>query len=216
MIRVLLLDDHASTRMGVNVILGNAGGIEIAGECATGEAAVAAIPQLRPDILLCDLYLPGLSGLEVIGQVQRMESPPRIVVLSAQSEGPLPRRLLASGVSGYVCKGGLPSELVRCIRTVAEGGRYLDASVAQHLAMESIAPPSTSPFDRLTDRELEVLLHVLRGKRVQEISRTLCVSHKTVSTHKLNAMTKLGATSLPEAMRLALQYAMLDPIGLGA
>ena len=213
MIRVLLIDDHASVRMGVGAILGSTGDIEVVGECATGEEAIALLPALNPAIVLCDLYLPGLSGLEVIGQARQMRSPPRVIVLSAQGEGSLPRRLLASGVSGYLCKGALPSELVRCVRAVANGERYIDAKVAQRMAIESLRPGPASPFDALTQRELEVLLHFLRGKPVHEISSELRVSQKTVSTHKLNAMNKLGVASLTSAMRLALHYAVIDPIG---
>ena len=214
MIRVFLLDDHELTRTGFRYILDRAGDIEIVGDSGTGEAALAALPALAPDILLCDLYLPGVSGVEVAERVLRGKSRTRVIALSAQHEGPLPRRLLQAGVHGYLCKGCTVGELLLALRTVHGGERYISNSVARHLALQNVSSGDASPFNNLSPREMEVMLALLQGRRCQDIAAQLFLSRKTVSTHKMNALKKLGVSDMPAVTRLALRYSLIDPVSV--
>ena len=211
MIRVFLLDDHALARAGFRSILEHAGDLAVVGDCGTGEEALAMLPEAQADILLCDLYLPGMSGVEVAERILRTLPRTRVIALSAQAEGPLPRRMLDAGAHGYLCKGSPVSELLAAIRTVHAGGRFISTTVARHLAMKSLASASDSPFDTLSARELQVMLLFLRDRRCDDIARRLFISRKTVSSHKTNALRKLGVEDLSAAMRLAIQYSVIEP-----
>lgn len=214
MITVFLLEDHELTRTGFRYILERVDDFSVVGDCGTGEEALTVLPQLKPDILLCDLYLPGTSGVEVAERVLRGTLPTRIIALSAQHEGTLPRRLLAAGVHGYLCKGCAVSEMLAAIRAVHRGERYVDNDVARHMAMHSLNTMKESPFDELSVRELEVVLLLLRGLRCQEIATRLHLSKKTISSHKMNALAKLGVRDMPAVTRLALRHALIDPMSV--
>ena len=213
MIRVFLLDDHELSRFGNRHILEGGGDIEIVGEGASGEDALDTLPEVRPDILLCDLFLPGMSGVEVVHHVLWRLPATRVIVLSAQCEGPLPRRLLDAGIHGYLAKGCRPSELQHAVRSVHAGERYLCSATARHLALNSLADGPASPFDRLSQRELQVMVMLLRGVDSHDIARRLFVSPKTISSHKSNALLKLGVSDMAQAMRMALREGVVDPRG---
>jgi two-component system, NarL family, invasion response regulator UvrY len=212
MIRVFVLEDHELIRSGFRHILENAAGIELVGDCATGEEALAALHRLRPDVLLCDLFLPGISGAEVAERVLRGPLPTRVIALSAQDAGPLPRRLLAAGAHGYLAKGCTVTELLLAIRTVHGGGRYVSDAVARHMALHDIDHDSRSPFECLSAREMQVVLLLLRGERCQDIATRLFRSKKTISSHKRNALAKLGVRDMPAVTRMAIRYGLIDPL----
>ena len=214
MIQLFLLDDHELTRTGYRFILGREKDIEVVGDCGTGEEALVQLRRLRPHVLLCDLYLPGVSGLEVTERVVQMQIGTRVIVLSAQPEGPLPRRLMEAGAYGYLGKGCTPGEMLRAVRTVASGQRFLGGSVAQHLALDSLTNAGGSPFDQLSTRELETILLLMQGLRVYEIAERLRLSDKTVSSHKYNALDKLGVRDLSSLTRLAMQWRVVDPVSV--
>jgi len=214
MIQLFLLDDHELTRTGFRYILGREKDIEVVGDCGSGEETLVQVRRLRPDVLLCDLYLPGVSGLEVTERVVQMAVGTRVIVLSAQPEEPLPRRLMEAGAFGYLGKGCSPNEMLRAIRTVAKGQRFLGGSVAQHLALDSLSNGGASPFDQLSTRELETILLLMQGLRVYEIAEKLRLSDKTVSSHKYNAFDKLGVRDLSSLTRLALQWQVVDPVSV--
>ncbi|MBS0218302.1 MAG: response regulator [Proteobacteria bacterium] len=208
-IRVYLVDDHALVRAGMKMILAGEVDIEVVGEADTGEVALAQVRQLKPDVVLCDIHLPGLSGLEVTERIARSLPETKVIAVSVLEDGPMPKRLLDAGASGYVGKGGDASELVRAVRDVARGKRYLASSVAQAIALSSVSG-DTSPFDGLSGRELEVSLLLLRGLRQEEIAKRLSLSAKTVNTHKSRAFEKLGIRDTVALARLASQYGMVD------
>jgi DNA-binding NarL/FixJ family response regulator len=214
MIQLFLLDDHELTRTGFRFILGREKDIEVVGDCGSGEEALVQVRRLRPHVLLCDLYLPGVSGLEVTERVVQMQVGTRVIALSAQPEGPLPRRLMEAGAYGYLGKGCTPGEMLRAIRTVAQGQRFLGGSVAQHLALDSLTNAGASPFDQLSTRELETVLLLMQGLRVYEIAERLRLSDKTVSSHKYNALDKLGVRDLSSLTRLAMQWRVVDPVSV--
>ena len=208
-IRVYLVDDHALVRAGMRMILAGEVDIEVVGEADSGEVALTQIRQLKPDVVLCDIHLPGLSGLEVTERITGGALETKVIAVSVLEDGPMPKRLLDAGASGYVGKGGDASELLRAVRDVARGKRYLASSVAQAIALSSVSGDS-SPFDGLSGRELEVSLLLLRGLRQEEIARRLSLSAKTVNTHKSRAFEKLGIRDTVALARLASQYGMVD------
>jgi DNA-binding NarL/FixJ family response regulator len=183
MIRVFLLDDHALVRTGFRMILSSETDIEVVGEAASGEEGLPLIRKLKPDVVLCDLHLPGVSGLEITERIVRGGSGPRVIIVTVQDDGPMPRRLLDAGASGYLGKGGSAEELLRAVRDVSRGKKYLGSDVAQKLALGSIAGHA-SPFDALSPRELEIAMLLCRGLRMEDIAKRLSLSPKTVATHK--------------------------------
>lgn len=210
-IRVLIIDDHALVRAGLRLLLADAGDIEVVGEAATGEEGLALARRLRPDVVLCDLHLPGLSGLEVTSRMARGASGTRVLVVTVLEEGPMPRRLLEAGADGYVGKCCEAAELVRAVRTVAAGRRYLAGTIAQALALSGVAGDGT-PFDALSPRELEVAMLLLRGLRQEDIARKLSLSAKTVNTHKSRLFGKLGIRDSIALARMAGRHGLAEPL----
>lgn len=210
-IRVYLLDDHALVRTGMRMILSAQTDIEVVGEAETGEAALPQIRALKPDVVLCDLHLPGISGLEVTERIVRGDFGTRVIVVSVHEDGPLPKRLIEAGASGYVGKGGDANELLRAVRDVSRGKKYLASSVAQNLALSGIGS-AASPFDLLSPREIEIALLLVQGMRQEEIARRLSLSPKTVNTHKSRMFEKLGIADTIALARLVAQYGLADPV----
>jgi len=209
-IRVFIVDDHALVRTGMRMILSAEADIEVVGDAESGEAALPLIRKLTPDVVLCDLHLPGVSGLEVTERIVKGAYGTRVIVVSVLEDGPLPKRLLEAGASGYVGKGGDASELLRAVREVARGKRYLSSAIAQNLALSGIDGGET-PFDILSSRETEVALLLVQGLRQEDIAKRLCLSAKTVNTHKTRLFEKLGISDSIALARLVGQYGLADP-----
>lgn len=209
-IRVFLLDDHALVRTGMRLMLSGETDIEVVGEADSGEIALPMIRRLKPDVVLCDLHLPGISGLEVTERIVKGNYGSRVVVVSVLEDGPMPKRLIEAGASGYVGKGGDAIELLRAVRDVARGKRYLANGIAQHLALAGIGGES-SPFDSLSPRELEIAMLLVQGMRQEEIAKRLSLSAKTVNTHKSRLFEKLGIQDSIALARLSSQYGLSDP-----
>lgn len=207
-IRVYLLDDHALVRAGMRLILEQEVDIHVVGEADTGEEALPAIRRLKPDVVLCDLHLPGISGLEVTERISRVGLS-KVVVVSVLEDGPLPRRLLDAGALGYMGKAGDASELVRAVRDVARGRRYLGSAIAQSMALSTLER-DRSPFEKLSPRELEVAMLLVQGVRQDEIARRLSLSPKTIHTHKARLFEKLEIRDPIALARLASQYGLAD------
>ncbi|HZV23879.1 MAG TPA: response regulator [Luteimonas sp.] len=209
-IRVFVVDDHALVRAGMRMILSGETDIEVVGEADCGEDALPQIRKLVPDVVLCDLHLPGVSGLELTERILKGDHGTRVIVVSVLEDGPMPKRLLEIGASGYVGKGGDASELLRAVREVARGKRYLANSVAQNLALYGIDGDG-SPFDALSARELEVAMLLTQGLRQEDIARRLSLSAKTINTHKTRLFEKLGIQDNIALARLAGQYGLANP-----
>jgi two-component system invasion response regulator UvrY len=209
-IRVFVVDDHALVRAGMRMILAGETDIEVVGEADCGEDALPQIRKLKPDVVLCDLHLPGVSGLEVTERILKGQQGTRVIVVSVLEDGPMPKRLLEVGASGYVGKGGDASELLRAVREVARGKRYLANSVAQNLALYGVDGDG-SPFDALSARELEVAMLLTQGLRQEDIAKRLSLSAKTVNTHKTRLFEKLGIHDSIALTRLAGQYGVVNP-----
>ena len=209
-IRVFIIDDHALVRTGLNLILSGENDIEVVGDAESGEEALPLIRKLKPDVVLCDLHLPGLSGLEVTERIVKSEQAARVIIVSVLQDGPMPKRLLEVGASGYVGKGGDATELLRAVRDVSRGKRYLASSIAQTLALSGISGDG-SPFDTLSPRELEVAMMLTQGLRQEDIARRLSLSAKTINTHKTRLFEKLGIQDSIALARMVAQYGIADP-----
>jgi two-component system, NarL family, invasion response regulator UvrY len=211
MIRVYLVDDHTLMRTGYRAMIEREVGLELVGEAGSGEEALPAIRSLRPQVVVTDLHLPGMSGLELSERLLRHDDAPKIVVVSMQKDGPLPRRLLELGASAYISKDAPGAEFLRAIRDAALGRRFVGADIAQALALSSL-DSSTSPFDQLTDREVEIAMRLARGQRMSVIAVELSLSPKTVATHKYRLLAKLGVDDPVALARLAQQYGLLPAV----
>lgn len=210
-IKVFIVDDHALVRTGFRMILGAEPDIEVVGEADSAEAALPMIRRIKPDVVLCDLHLPGLSGLELTERVVRGDSGTRVIAVSVLEEGPMPKRLLEAGAHGYVGKACDAAELLQAVRDVAHGKRYLASSIAQGMALAGLQGGCESPFDTLTTRELEVALLLNQGLRQEAIAKQLCLSAKTINTHKTRLFEKLGIQDSIALARLVSQYGLVDP-----
>lgn len=208
MIRIFLLDDHALVRTGYRMTLQGQVDFEVVGEAGNGEDGLPLIRRLKPDVVLCDLHLPGISGLEVTERLVRSGSESKVVIVSVQEDGPMPKRMLEIGARGYIGKACDAQELFRAIRDVARGKRYVGGEIAQKLAL---AGDRRTPFEMLSPRELEIALLLCQGMRAEEIARRLSLSSKTVATHKYRLFEKLGIKDTVALARLAGQNGLLDP-----
>ena len=210
MIRVCLVDDQTLVRQGVKSLLELAEDIEIIGEASDGEQGLALIRKQHPDVALVDVHMPGLSGIELTDRVRKSKLATRIVILTVVNEAPFPRRLIEAGASGYLTKGCAADELVRAVRQVADGRRYLSPDVAELLALGALDGNNASPFDALSTRELDVALMLAQGQDMQHIAKHLKLSAKTVATYKYRLFDKLGIDNPVALAHLAHTHGLLD------
>jgi len=210
-IKIFIVDDHSLVRTGMRMILSTQADMSVVGEADSGELALPQIRKLKPDVVICDLHLPGVSGLEVTERIVKSQTETRVIAVSVLEDGPMPRRLLEAGAAGYVGKSDNAEELVRACREVARGKRYLASSVAQHLALSRL-DGEKSPFDLLSPREMEITLLLLHGLRQEAIAKRLSLSPKTVNTHKSRLFEKLQIQDTMALARLASQYGLVGPL----
>ena len=209
-IKVFIVDDHALVRTGFRLILSREVDIEVVGDAESGEDALPQIRNLKPDVVLCDLNLPGISGLEVTERIVRGDYGSRVIVVSVLEDGPMPRRLLEAGASGYVGKACDANELLRAVRDVSRGKKYLASAIAQGIALSGMSRDAASPFDMLTPREMEVALLLNQGMRQEAIAKRLSLSAKTINTHKSRLFEKLGIRDSIALARMVSQYGLVD------
>lgn len=210
MIRVVLIDDHELVRTGFRMILAQQPDIEIVGEAADGERGLALIRANEPDVAVVDVHMPGLSGIELTDRVRRHKLATRVVILTVVHEAPFPRRLIEAGASGYLTKGCAADELLRAVRQVADGRRYLAPDIAELLALGALDGAAASPFEALSARELDVALMLARGQDMQDIAERLKLSAKTVATYKYRLFDKLGIDNTVALAHLAHMHGLLD------
>lgn len=210
MIRVLLVDDHGLVRTGIKRILGETRGIEVVGEADTGEQALSLTRELRPDIVLMDVNMPGMGGLEATRRLQQRWREVKVIVLTVHADAPFPARLLEAGASGYLTKGCDAIELVGAIRAVCDGTRYIGNDIAQQLALTLLPGSERSPFDELSCREMEVMMMLVQGHDTRYMSQLLSLSPKTVSTYKYRLYEKLAVKNDVELTRLAIRHGIVE------
>jgi len=208
MIRIALVDDHALMRTGLRMILEKQPDMEIVGEADDGERGLTLIKQTQPDIALVDVHMPGISGVELTERARRAKISTRIVILTVASEAPFPRRLLEAGAWGYLTKGCPAEELVKAIRQVADGKRYIGADVVQQLALATM-DGDESPFQKLSARELEIAIMLSQGHKANTIAKRLHLSEKTVATYKARLFEKLGIDNVVALANLASVHGLL-------
>lgn len=208
-IRVVVADDHDLVRLGITRMLEDVQGIEVVGEASTGEQAIQYARSLKPDVVLMDVKMPGIGGLEATRKLNQSCPDVKVVAVSALGDGPFPAKLLKAGAVGYLTKGAELYEMVTAIKHAVVGKRYLSPEVAQQMALNSLDPDS-SPFDQLSERELQICLMVVNGEKVPSISDKLCVSPKTVNSYRYRIFEKLNIDGDVDLTRLAIRYGMLD------
>jgi len=210
MVRVLLVDDHELVRTGIRRLLEDTTDIEVVGEAASGEGALNSARELMPDVILMDVTMPGIGGLEATRKLLRVNANFRIIGVSIHAEGPCPGRMLEVGASGYLTKGCDLDEMVRAIRCVGRGQRYIGANIAQQMVLQGMDGDRT-PVELLSPRELEVMLLVSQGHKLQQISEQLCLSPKTVSTYRTRVLRKLEADTDVALSHMALKMGLIEP-----
>ncbi|HKJ95905.1 MAG TPA: UvrY/SirA/GacA family response regulator transcription factor [Gammaproteobacteria bacterium] len=212
MINVVLVDDHQLVRTGIRRILDDADDVHVIGEAQSGEEAIKLVGELRPNVVLMDVHMPGMGGLEATRKLLRVAPDARIIALTVHVDEPYPSRLLEAGAFGYLTKGCDEAEIVKAIREVALDRRYISADIAQQMALSGLEGGSRDPFEKLSQREIQVMLMVTEGHRLQEISDRLCLSPKTVSTYRYRLYEKLGVTNDVELTRLVIRHGLIDRV----
>lgn len=210
-IRVIVADDHDLVRVGIVRMLDDVADIEVISEASSGEEAVEQARKLMPDVILMDIKMPGIGGLEATRKLSHQSPDTKVVAVSSLDEGPFPSRLLKAGALGYITKGAELSEMVTAIKHAVAGKRYLSPAVAQQMALSSVDPDSESPFNQLSERELQICTMVINCEKVQDISDKLCLSSKTVNSYRYRIFEKLEVNGDVELTRLAIRYGMIDP-----
>ncbi len=207
-LKVMLVDDHAVVRMGFKLLLESCVDIEVVAEADSGEAACQAYEAVAPDVVVMDIAMPGMGGIEAIKRLTAKHSHVRILALSAHEDISHPMRALQAGAMGYLSKRSAPEVLMDAIRALAQGQRYVDAQIAQRIALQTISGDK-SPVEKLSAREFEVFTQLARGQSVAQISDTLSLSSSTVGTHLYNIKQKLGLSNQAEMTLLALRHGLI-------
>jgi two-component system invasion response regulator UvrY len=208
MIRVMLVDDHVLVRMGFSMLLADAR-VEVVAEAGSGEQACQDYAKVKPDVVVMDLSMPGMGGLEALRRLLAQDPKARVLVLSAHEDTAHPRRALRAGALGYLAKRSAPEALIAAVSAVARGERYVDPQTAQALALAQIDGES-SPAETLSEREFSVFLQLARGLSVATIADNLKLSPSTVGTHLYHVKQKLGAGNQSALTLVALRWGLIE------
>lgn len=207
--KVMLVDDHAVVLMGFKLLLQGFADIEVAAEADCGETACQLYETILPDVVVMDIAMGGIGGIEAIKRLVAKFPQVRILALSAHEDTSHPKRALQAGALGYLSKRSAPEELIAALRKVAQGQRFLDAQIAQRMAVQDIHGED-GPFSQLSAREFEVFLQLARGRSVTQISDTLKLSSSTVGTHLYHLKQKLGLVNQAEMTLIAVRHGLID------
>lgn len=209
-INVMLVDDHAVVRMGFKMLLELDADITVVAEAESGEQSIQRYMEFKPTVVVMDITMPGIGGLEAIERILAKDSSAKILVLSAHEDSVHPKRVLNAGAMGYLTKRSAAEEMIKAIRMVASGKKYLEASVAQQMAIQQLSGDQ-NPVDVLSPREFEVFMALAKGKTTNEIAETLFLSPRTVGTHLYNIKQKLNANNSAEIALIAMRSGLIDP-----
>ena len=209
MIKILLVDDHDLVRLGINKLLSDIKGFQIVGEAKSGEEAIEKVGKLKPDIVLMDVKMPGMGGLEATKRVVKQYPKVKVLVVTVYGDEPYPSRVLQAGATGYMTKGAGVEEMIQAINSVFAGKRYLSPEVAQQLALKHLTHQDESPFESLSERELQVLVMITSGQKVQEIADQLYLSPKTVNSYRYRLFEKLSVDTDVELTHLAIRHKLI-------
>ena len=208
-INVMLVDDHAVVRMGFKMLLETDADIKVVCEAESGEQAIQRYVEFKPHVVVMDITMPGIGGLEAIERILAKDSAANRLVLSAHEASVHPKRVLKAGAMGYLTKRSAAEEMIKAIRVVASGKKYLEAGVAQQMAIQQLSGDQ-NPVDVLSPREFEVFMALAKGKTTNEIAETLFLSPRTVGTHLYNIKQKLNANNSAEIALIAMRSGLLE------
>jgi two-component system invasion response regulator UvrY len=210
LINVLIVDDHALVRMGIRRLLDNLPDITVIAEAENGETALQMVKVHKPHVVLLDMKMPGIDGWEVTRRLKKSYPKVKVIAVTAQSAEALPTRILQLGAMGYLTKESGTDEMAEAIRKVASGGKYLSAEIAQKMAISSLEEHQASPFERLGEREMQVMMMITTGMDVPDIAERLFLSTKTVNGYRYSTFKKLGIKNDVELTYLAIKHHVVE------
>ena len=209
LISIMLVDDHAVVRMGFKLLLEGAQEISVVAEAESGEEAVRTFQAHNPDVLVMDISMPGIGGLEAIDRILAKVADQKILVLSGHEDVMHARRVLKAGAVGYLTKRSAADALIDAVKTVYRGKTYLEPQIAQELAVEQLSG-NKDPVDSLSEKEFKVFISLAKGQSVQDIAEVMCLSPRTIGTHLYNIKQKLGASNSAELAIIAMRSGLID------
>ncbi len=209
MIKILLVDDHELIRIALAQILDGASDVQVIGQASSGEAALDLARRLLPDVVIVDVDMPGMGGVEATRRISALPGKPKVIVISVHTQSPYPQRLLEAGATGYLPKAGHAQDILAAVRSVYRGKPYIATEIASDLAMAAVAGDK-SPLDSLSQREMQVMMMLTRGQTLQSIAKALNLSPKTVATHRYRIYGKLGVDNDVALTHLAIRYGLLE------
>jgi two-component system invasion response regulator UvrY len=209
-IRILVVDDHQLVRVGTSRLLADIAGLQIIGQAESGEQAIDMVKDLKPDVVLMDIQMPGIGGLEATRRCLRVDPELKVIAVTMHEDEPYPSKLLGVGAAGFLTKNADVDEMVRSIKKVMSGQRYISSEVAQHLALRPYSNEAASPFEVLTSREMQITLMVIMGYGAPDISKKLSLSSKTVNSYRYRIFEKMGTKNDVSLTRLAIKHGIID------
>jgi len=209
-ISVMLVDDHAVVRMGFRLLLEGSPDIRVVAEAESGEDAVRRVQEVRPQVVVMDLSMPGIGGLEALSRILARDPATKILVLTAHEDAMHAKRVLKAGALGYLSKRSAPEALIQAIRQVMQGRTFLEPAIAQELAVQQVTGERT-PIDMLSEKEFKVFLALAKGQSVADIAEVMSLSPRTIGTHLYNIKQKLGASNSAELAIIAMRHGLMDP-----
>lgn len=210
MINVVIVDDHDLIRAGIRYMLSDVPGIKVVGEADNGEDGLKLARELSPDVVLMDIRMPGVGGLEATRKILHYSPDTKVLVITACADDMHPTRLLQIGAFGYLTKDASVDEMIQAIRTVYAGQRYVNPRVAQQLILKNVKDVERTSFDNLSSRELQIAMMIVKGYKVKDIAEKLNLSPKTVNSYRYRIFSKLKIKGDVELVRLALQYGLIE------
>lgn len=209
LINILLVDDHELVRTGIRRIIEDVKGMKVIGEAETGEEAVQFCRKNEPNVVLMDMNMPGIGGIEATKKIIRYAPDTKVVVLTMQTEDPFPSKVMQVGASGYLTKSAGPDEMVNAIRAVNSGQRYITADIAQQIALNQFKTTEENPFNTLSERELQITVMITRGDKVVDIAEKLNLSSKTINSYRYRIFEKLSISNDVELTHQAIRFGLL-------
>ncbi len=213
LMQVLVVDDHELVRQGIMHMLRDVEGIEVVGGVGSGEEAVAFIRQQPVDVVLMDINMPGMGGLEATRKILRISTDTKVIIVTICQDDPFPSTLLAAGAAGYLTKGAPLEQMIQAIHCVHLGQRYISPEIAQHLALKSFDQAHRpNPFEHLSERELQISMMIVQCQKVAQIAEQLFLSPKTVNSYRYRVFEKLAIDSDVELTLLAVRHGLISPL----
>lgn len=210
--RILVVDDHELVRQGIMHMLRDAEGLEVAGGVESGEQALAFIRVQPVDVILMDINMPGMGGLEATRKILRLTPCAKVIIVTISEADPFPSTLLAAGAAGYLTKGTPLLQMIQAIKCVHKGQRFISPEIAQHLALKSFDPIHPNPFEQLSERELQISMMIVQCQKVGQIAQQLFLSPKTVNSYRYRVFEKLAIESDVELTLLAVRHGIIHPM----